>query len=806
MTVGELIAKLTLDKSGYDAGLSDAQKKASQFGSNISNIGKSMSMALTAPIVAFAGFSIKAWTESEQAAAKLSGTLKATGNSIGYTTSQLTGFASEIQSMTTYEDDAIVNAEALMTTFTAIGHDVFPEAIKAAVDMSAVMGTDLNGSVIQLGKALQDPITGLTALRRVGVNFNETQKETIKNFVQMGDTVSAQNVILAELQKEFGGVAQAMAQTDSGALKQLGNDFGDLQEDIGRLILQSLRPLIDGAREVIKWFMGLDENTKRVIITIGGVAAAVGPLMVVLGALFKMIATNPVGIIVTAVAALAAGIAVAVSTMKSEEQKAAEDYAKFKEQVAKEDEESSNKRIANQKRLYELGLKSEKEIFDMEQRTLKIRQENFKNGSMSLDQVRTKEKEIAELKEYFANKEDEKKSEQLIKDKKAQEENKELWKQFQIEKLSDIEKETKALDEQYKKYRAAGVNKNELDKWYAREKNELLEKNTKKEEETSNSIQEIYDAQTQAKLDNIKEELRAQEEASQKQKELIQAIVDTASLSYDMLKGAVGSYFEYLKSELEAQVDREAEVAEEFENANKSEFEKELDRIEYAKAKYIAAGISKEKADAWAQKEIEKIKDKATDEELANINSITANSEQANALKYNSERELAMKKYKLEVDAFNANKAFNIASIIINTATAIMKAYTDLGPIGGTIAAVIIGVLGGIQVASVAGQQPPPPPAYQFGGWIGGQGGVDNNVIRASRGEFVVNSEAAAENADTLERINSGRTGGSSVQPVTILVQTSEGRIIGQADLDFMWNESKNGNPIIHPRGVRANA
>ena len=84
-----------------------------------------------------------------------------------------------------------------------IGKDIFPEATKTMLDMSTALGQDLKSSAIQLGKALQDPILGITALRRVGVNFNNAQKETVKRLVESGQMMKAQKFILAELRTEF---------------------------------------------------------------------------------------------------------------------------------------------------------------------------------------------------------------------------------------------------------------------------------------------------------------------------------------------------------------------------------------------------------------------------------------------------------------------------------------------------------------------------------------------------------------------------------------------------------------------------
>src|SRR6185503_5795133 len=103
----------------------------------------------------------------------------------------------------------IQGGENLLLTFTNIGEDVFPSAVKAMNDMAVAMAegdvsaVDLKGSAIQLGKALNDPVKGITALTRVGVTFSDQQKKQIKDFVEQGRVADAQRVILAELEKEF---------------------------------------------------------------------------------------------------------------------------------------------------------------------------------------------------------------------------------------------------------------------------------------------------------------------------------------------------------------------------------------------------------------------------------------------------------------------------------------------------------------------------------------------------------------------------------------------------------------------------
>jgi len=77
-------------------------------------------------------------------------------------------------------------------------------------------------------------------LQRVGVSFTDTQKDQIKAMVEAGDTMGAQKLILAELSKEFGGSAQAAAETYDGRMAQLHNSIGDLKETIGSAFIPVL--------------------------------------------------------------------------------------------------------------------------------------------------------------------------------------------------------------------------------------------------------------------------------------------------------------------------------------------------------------------------------------------------------------------------------------------------------------------------------------------------------------------------------------------------------------------------------------
>jgi len=179
------------------------------------------------------GAIIKATERQQQALRQLEQRITSTGGAAGKTTKELAAFAGELQKVTTFGDEAIIEMQALLLTFTNVAGPQFDRATKAILDMSVAMGQDLKSSALSVGKALNDPVKGLSALGRAGVQFTDKQRELVKGLVDTGRTAEAQGIILEELKRQFGGAAEAATDTLGGALSQLGNAFGDLLEADG---------------------------------------------------------------------------------------------------------------------------------------------------------------------------------------------------------------------------------------------------------------------------------------------------------------------------------------------------------------------------------------------------------------------------------------------------------------------------------------------------------------------------------------------------------------------------------------------
>lgn len=195
-------------------------------------------------IVSFGQASTQAFKESEIAITAVKTAVETTGAVAGFTTEQLATEAERLMKNTVFDDDQILkDVTSQLLTFTNVTGDSFLRAQEAALDLNTVLGGDLQGTTIQLGKALENPIKGVTALSKAGVTFTEQQKAQIKVLVESNKVQEAQALILDEINAKYGNQAEALAKTDTGKLKQASNIIGELQEKLGGFIVGGLAKL-----------------------------------------------------------------------------------------------------------------------------------------------------------------------------------------------------------------------------------------------------------------------------------------------------------------------------------------------------------------------------------------------------------------------------------------------------------------------------------------------------------------------------------------------------------------------------------
>lgn len=162
---------------------------------------------------------------------KLETIMRSTGNAVGYTAEQLEVLSKNWEELTGINDAVLTEAAAIGATFTQISQEVFPDLIEQALNMSTIFRQDLKQSIIQLGVATNN--LQVSRLTRIGISFTEQQKEQIRVLRQSGKVLEAQQVIMAELEAEIGGVAKAMGETSLGTIRKFNNAWTNLFEELG---------------------------------------------------------------------------------------------------------------------------------------------------------------------------------------------------------------------------------------------------------------------------------------------------------------------------------------------------------------------------------------------------------------------------------------------------------------------------------------------------------------------------------------------------------------------------------------------
>jgi len=250
--INDTLATARSRTKGVATSMDKARQSGSRFGGVMKNafsffLGQGLFSAVTGVFRAMKNFTVDAVAgidEGIKRDAQIKQQLINTNSAAGKSFDELAAQAKALTKETLFSDESIKNAQAITLTFTNIRDEVFDRTIPVIQDLSTVLGTDLKSTSIQVGKALNDPIAGISALSRSGVQFNDSQKAMIKTLVETNDVAGAQKIILDELEKQVGGTAKAAAEAGLGPYQLLKQRLIDVQESVGVLIERGLKFLL----------------------------------------------------------------------------------------------------------------------------------------------------------------------------------------------------------------------------------------------------------------------------------------------------------------------------------------------------------------------------------------------------------------------------------------------------------------------------------------------------------------------------------------------------------------------------------
>lgn len=205
--------------------------------------------------------------------------IRSTGQAANVTAGDIDTLTGSLSRKAAVDDDVIRSGTNMLLTFTRVrnevgeGNDIFDRGTEAALNMSVALGQDMSSAAMVVGKALNDPIAGLTALTRAGIQFTDQQKEQIRAMVEAGDTLGAQQIILAELETQFGGSAEAQATS----LDRITVASGNMKEAVGGALLPTVDAFVPVAEGMLDVFEAMPTPLQTATVGVAGLIGVVGP-------------------------------------------------------------------------------------------------------------------------------------------------------------------------------------------------------------------------------------------------------------------------------------------------------------------------------------------------------------------------------------------------------------------------------------------------------------------------------------------------------------------------------------------------
>ncbi len=292
-----------------DTGVTRFGQRMQSFGTRMRSFGASMSRNLTLPLVGFGVLAARELSESQRVMGQTEAVIRSMGIAAQVSAEDVAAMAVEMRDMSGMDDEGLQEMINTLLTFREVV-PVFDEASAAAQDMAAFFGSDLQTAATQVGRALNNPLRGLTALTRRGVEFTESQVAAVEAMMAVGDVAGAQQVILEELRAEYGGQAEALGDTLGGRL----NIIKQKMEDLGASILEDLMPALEDLAGMLSavadGYSGLTGTQQKWVAGMVAALAVAGPLASAVGALASVIGwlipivTTLAGVLVTPIVAV----------------------------------------------------------------------------------------------------------------------------------------------------------------------------------------------------------------------------------------------------------------------------------------------------------------------------------------------------------------------------------------------------------------------------------------------------------------------------------------------------------------------
>jgi uncharacterized protein YqkB len=221
-----------------DSGLRKAKSGFGGLTKTLGGIGIGLGLG---QIASYATNAVKGFEQAEIASAKLASVMQSMG--VGTATQRVDDYAESLQDLTAVDADIIKAAQTKLATFSNLNKTIdksggaFDRATKATIDLAAAGFGSVESNAVQLGKALNDPIKGLSALTRSGITFTAKEKDKIKQLVNTNKTLEAQELILEAIETQVGGTAEAGV----SVFDKMNRSMESVSDEVGKILLPYMK-------------------------------------------------------------------------------------------------------------------------------------------------------------------------------------------------------------------------------------------------------------------------------------------------------------------------------------------------------------------------------------------------------------------------------------------------------------------------------------------------------------------------------------------------------------------------------------
>lgn len=269
--------KVTSESNILKSALGSTGSSFSNVTSGLAKFGLAMTgiQAIFGMLKSTLGDFVRESQESEIASAKLANGLSNVGES-GDAIRRLSNQASELSKITPFDDDDIVNAQAMLTTFMKSSEEISiltPRLLdlSAAYMKSGDSSMDLQRIAVMLGKVNEETIGGL---RRVGVEFSKEQEEILKSLTG----VEQASYLATILDQNFKGMAVTVGQTSAGQIKIMNTELRNLKESLGSIISGAIVPLLIPIRNLLNVLNSAPNSFKTAALAVAALGVALQTL------------------------------------------------------------------------------------------------------------------------------------------------------------------------------------------------------------------------------------------------------------------------------------------------------------------------------------------------------------------------------------------------------------------------------------------------------------------------------------------------------------------------------------------------